>query len=131
MRYDLGRRLKAVREGLGLSQREAAAAAGMTPQQLLDLESGRIRNPSIRTLARIAKAYGIGVDELIGHGRAFTRRELPKGLQELLDDPEWGPKLTQDWVETLVRLRHKGRTLRTKEEFVEAFLSLRRLFEDG
>ncbi len=70
----------------------------------------------------------MGVDELIGAGREFEPSELPEGLRQLLEDPEWGPQITAAWVETLSRLRYQGRPLRTKEEYLEAYLFLRRLF---
>jgi len=125
---NVGERLRSIRETLGLTQREAAAKAGMRHQYLSSLENGRVANPSLDTLARLAAAYGMGVDELIGQGRSYTRRELPAGLRKLLADPEWGQHVTPSWVETLMRVRHEGRPLKTKQEFLEAYLALRRIF---
>jgi transcriptional regulator with XRE-family HTH domain len=48
--------LRAVRDGLGISQREAAAAAGVTQQAFDQFESGELR-ASI-TLERLQKAAG-------------------------------------------------------------------------
>lgn len=128
MRYDLGKRLRSIRERRGLTQREAARLASMSPQQLWDIESGRVCNPSLRTLARLARAYGVGVDELVGPGRTHKSSELPPGLKELVNDPQWCDRLTHSWIETLMSIRHEGHPLKSKEDFLEAFLLLRRLF---
>ena len=126
---DIGERLRNIRKQLGYTQREAAGAAGMSPQYLSDLETGRIRNPSLETLQRLAQAYGMGVDELIGRRGRCRREDLPEGLQELLADPDWAEQINDLWVETLLRIRHGGRALGTKEEFLEAYLSLRRILD--
>ncbi len=123
----IGDRVRAVRTELGLTQRKAAALAGLHFQYLSDLECSRIANPSLDTLSRLAAAYGMGVDELIGHGRDYDEDELPEGLRKLLSDPEWSERITPSWIETLMRIRHEGRGLRTKDEFLEAYLSLRRI----
>lgn len=128
---EIGRRVKKIREQLGLSQREGAAAAGMPSQYLCDLERGRIENPSLSTLKRLAQAYGIGVDQLIGQSLTDEVEDLPQGLQELLRDPDWSKKITPSWTETLLRIHHLGRSLQTKEEFLEAYLALRRIFADS
>ena len=122
-------RLRAIRERQGLSQRAAGLAAGMSHQYLSNLENGRIRNPSLETLERLARAYGLGVDQLIGHGRQFSPDELPEGLRELLADPEWGEQLGEHWVETLMGIQHVGRRPQTKQEFLETFLALRRILQ--
>ena len=126
---DIAERLRSIRKRLGYTQREAALAAGMSPQYLSDLETGRIRNPSLETLERLAQAYGMGADELIGRGASTPREGLPEGLQELLADPHWEERIDELWVETLLRIRHAGVGLQTKEEFLEAYLALRRILD--
>lgn len=124
---ELAERLRTVRGSLGLSQKDAACKAGMKSQQLSDLERGRIKSPSLDTLARLAAAYNMGVDELIGRGQAHRPDEIPEGLAQLMGDPEWGSEITGEWVETLLAVRYCGRGLGSKREFLEAFLTLRRL----
>ena len=124
----IGERIRSVRESLGHTQRQVAEAARMPSQYLSDLERGRNANPGLDILSRLAEAMDVGVDDLVGRGRAYKRDELPPGLHELLEDDEWAPRFTPAWVETLARLRHAGRALRTKEEFLEAYLTLRRIF---
>jgi transcriptional regulator with XRE-family HTH domain len=126
----IGERLKCLRRDLGISQRDAAAAAGMGFQYLSDLENGRIQNPSLQTLMRLAVAYSVGVDDLVGHGFPYLREELPDGLSQLLAEPEWSAQITDAWVETLVAVKHGGHGLQSKQEFLEAFLALRRILGD-
>jgi transcriptional regulator with XRE-family HTH domain len=125
----VGDRLRSIRKAQGLTQRALAAAAGMPAQYVSDLERGRIRNPSLETLSRVANALGIGVGELIGRGLEQRGADLPEGLRALLADPEWGEAITPEWVDTLLGVEHAGRRLQSKAEFLEAYLALRRLFE--
>jgi transcriptional regulator with XRE-family HTH domain len=69
--------LRAVRDGLGMSQREAAAAAGVTQQAFDQFESGELR-ASI-TLERLQKAAGALGCEVVyflqpakSHGGSFA-----------------------------------------------------------
>ena len=123
----LGERLRSIREDLGYTQREAAKMAGMRYQYLSNLENGRIGNPSVGTLGKLASAYSLGVDQIIGRGVPTEVGDLPNGLQELLADQEWGEQITEEWLETLLRIDHNGRRLRTKREFLEAYLALSRI----
>ncbi len=125
---EIGERLRQIRKRIGLTQREAAKQSGMAFQYLSDLECGRNTNPSLASLRRLAEAYGVGVDDLVGHGVPRDPAAMPPGLRELLDDPEWADQVTTDWVETLLRIKCGGRGLQTKHDFLEAFLALRRIF---
>jgi len=125
----IGQRLREIRADLGYNQRQAANLAGMRYQYLSDLECERISNPSLETLTRLARAYGMGVDQLIGAAVSHARDELPEGLQELLEDPEWGDQITPEWIEALLRIDYQGRRLRTKRDFLEAYLALSRILE--
>lgn len=55
----LGLRVSRLRTGLGLSQREFAATAGMDRMYLSKIEAGTT-NPSLESIAKIAE--GLGVD---------------------------------------------------------------------
>ncbi len=48
-----------------LTQTEAARKAGMVPEALSRLESGRINNPTIGTLQRLASVYGCTVNDFL------------------------------------------------------------------
>ena len=57
-------KLRLLREERGLTHKEAAELAQVTPQTLIDLESGK-RPPYMPTVTKIARAYGVPVEELV------------------------------------------------------------------
>lgn len=58
--------MKALREKKGLSQADAAKAAGLANQAAWQqIESGARPNPTIDTLDRIAKALGVKAKDLL------------------------------------------------------------------
>lgn len=64
----LAERIKALREARGWTQEQLAERAAMQRSYLGDLELGR-RNPSVRTLVKVANAFGIAVPELFEGSR--------------------------------------------------------------
>jgi transcriptional regulator with XRE-family HTH domain len=59
----LAGRIKALRDEKGWSQEQLAERAAMQRSYLADLELGR-RNPSVRTLVKVANAFGIHIADL-------------------------------------------------------------------
>ena len=57
-------KLRVLREELGLTQKEAAKLANVSQVTLVRLESGR-RSPYMPTVTKIARAYGVAVEELV------------------------------------------------------------------
>ncbi len=55
--------LRQIREGLGISQQEAAARCGMATQQYSKIEGGKA-NVTIATLAQVTDRLGLDVREL-------------------------------------------------------------------
>jgi transcriptional regulator with XRE-family HTH domain len=60
----LAKRLKALRGEREWSQEEAARRAGVSSRYFSRLESKR-HDPSLTTLAKIAKAFGLSVSQLL------------------------------------------------------------------
>jgi transcriptional regulator with XRE-family HTH domain len=61
----LGKKIKALRLKLQLSQDEFARKADIPYTTLTKIETGVIKKPSVFVMAKIAKALNITVDELI------------------------------------------------------------------
>jgi transcriptional regulator with XRE-family HTH domain len=61
----LGARLAQSRRGLGLTQEEAAAKAGMDLKRWQRLEAGAV-NATVRTLVHAAQAIGVDFWDLVG-----------------------------------------------------------------
>jgi transcriptional regulator with XRE-family HTH domain len=64
----LAERIRTLREAKGWTQEQFAERAAMQRSYLGDLELGR-RNPSVRTLVKVANAFGVSVPELFEVGR--------------------------------------------------------------
>jgi len=60
----IGLNIKKIREEKGMMQKEIAAIAGMHPANYNKVEKGE-REPSIDALDKIAKSFGLTVDQLI------------------------------------------------------------------
>ena len=58
-------RLRVLREERGLTHKEAAELANLSHFTLQYLESGR-RPPYMPTVTKIARAYGVSLEELVG-----------------------------------------------------------------
>jgi len=57
--------IKKYRTKLGVSQDRLSKMADITYNTIIKIESGGNQNPTIDTLSKIAKALGVGVDDLI------------------------------------------------------------------
>jgi len=61
----LGKRIKALRLKLQLSQDEFARKADIPYTTLTKIETGVIKKPSVFVMAKIAKALNINIEEII------------------------------------------------------------------
>lgn len=57
--------IKKYRKKLGISQDRLSKLADVTYNTIIKIESGANKNPTIETLAKIAKALGVTIDDLI------------------------------------------------------------------
>ena len=57
--------IKKYRSKIGVSQDRLSKLADVTYNTIIKIESGANKNPTIETLAKIAKALSVGVDDLI------------------------------------------------------------------
>jgi len=62
---NISENIKKYRGGLGISQDKLSKLADVTYNTVIKIESGVNKNPTIETLAKIAKALNVGVDDLI------------------------------------------------------------------
>ena len=81
---DFGRRLKAEREKLGLTQHSLAKKALTKQHYVAQLERG-IRNPSLRTVVNLLSALDISADHLIFGSREIGEKsEKIKSINDFL-----------------------------------------------
>ena len=57
--------IKRLRAKLGLTQDDLAKKADIKYTTLMKVESGTVNKPSVQTMAKIAKALGVSIEDLI------------------------------------------------------------------
>ncbi len=62
---NLANNIKKLREAKGLSQEKLARLADVANNTFIKMESGEKQNPTLDTLKKVAKAFGVSVDDLI------------------------------------------------------------------
>lgn len=62
----LAKNIKKLRKLHELSQEQLAQKSGITYSTLIKLESGANKNPTIETVQKLANAFGVGLDEMVG-----------------------------------------------------------------
>ena len=62
---NLANNIKKLREAKGLSQEKLARLADVANNTLIKMESGENQNQTLVTLKKVAKAFGVSVDDLI------------------------------------------------------------------
>ena len=62
---NLAKNIERLRKAKGLSQEKLARLADVANNTLIKMESGENQNPTLVTLKKVAKAFGVSVDDLI------------------------------------------------------------------
>ena len=62
----LDQRLKELRKKAGWSQQKLAEKAGLSYNVITKVEQGAAKNPNIKTMIKLADAFEISLDELVG-----------------------------------------------------------------
>jgi transcriptional regulator with XRE-family HTH domain len=62
---NLAKNIERLRKAKGLSQEKLARLADVANNTLIKMESGENENPTLDTLKKVAKAFGVSVDDLI------------------------------------------------------------------
>ncbi len=62
---NLSKNIKRLRKTKGLSQEKLARLADVANNTLIKMETGENKNPTLKTLKKVANAFGVSVDDLI------------------------------------------------------------------
>jgi transcriptional regulator with XRE-family HTH domain len=65
MQNNIASNLKKIRSKKGYSLEKVARLADLSLNTVIKVENGTNQNPTIETLTKIAKAFEVGVDDLI------------------------------------------------------------------
>jgi len=61
---NISQNLRKMRETKGLSQEKLARLSDVANNTIVKIEAGKNKNPTLDTLKKVAKALGVGIDEL-------------------------------------------------------------------
>lgn len=61
----IAKKIRELRNKKGLSQEKLARLAEVSYNTIVKIESGESKNPTFQTMAGIAKALGVSLDELV------------------------------------------------------------------
>jgi transcriptional regulator with XRE-family HTH domain len=113
MRDTLARKLRVLRAERGLTLREAEALTGVDKDTLSKIERG-LRHPYDVTLSKLAKGYGVPVEELLEEPvpLAETPSEAERLEEERLEADS--PQDPQHWKNILVSVRRRQREVEAK-----------------
>jgi len=62
----LSKRLKELRKKNGWSQQKLAEKTGLSFNAITKIEQGLAKHPTLRTLVKLADAFGVSLDGLVG-----------------------------------------------------------------
>lgn len=62
----IAQRLKQLRNKAGWSQQKLAEKAGLSYNVITKIEQGAAKMPTIQTMIKLADAFGVSLDELVG-----------------------------------------------------------------
>ncbi len=99
----IGDKIKKLREGKNISQKELAGELGVTDAMISMYENDK-KNPSLEVITKIAMFFNVSTDYLLGT-ETMSDNELPKNIRavarDLLDLPEENRKLAIDMIKSL------------------------------
>jgi transcriptional regulator with XRE-family HTH domain len=75
----IARRLKELREIAGMSQQSLAVSAGLSVSLVSQIERGSRVDPRVSTIAALATALGVSLDELVGRDGSVPPGEESAG----------------------------------------------------
>jgi len=127
----LGDRIRELRRNKGEILKDTSEGTDLSVSYLSDVERGRT-NPSLKTIETLANHFDITVTDLLSgveFAGAKTENALPPGLADLLNDEQFGDEIDDSWVELLVKINLRGKRPQTKLQWLELYLSLKRILE--
>jgi transcriptional regulator with XRE-family HTH domain len=61
----IAKNIKKLRQEKGISQDRLSKLADLSLNTIVNVEAGNNQNPTIETIEKIAKAFGVSIDELL------------------------------------------------------------------
>jgi len=109
----LSEKIKILREGRNLSQKELAEAIGVSDVMISLYEQGK-KKPSLSTIVKLAEYFNVTTDYLLGAKTEF-KDTIPENIKavarDLMDLPDENRKLAIDMIKFMSQ---KGREAKDK-----------------
>jgi len=83
LRGDIGRRIRELREGAGITLADLARRLSTHPSNIQRWEQGRV-SPNWRSLTRIAEALGVALEDLVSGGREEAQASPAASMREVV-----------------------------------------------
>ena len=115
MDESLALKLRVLRAERGWTLNQAAERAGVQPETISDAEHGK-RRPYTPTLTKIAKGYGVPVEELLGEAVSLAEASQETGRLEEERLEADSPKDRQHWETVLASVRGRRREVEAEVE---------------
>ncbi len=109
----IGRRIKVLRLERGLSQRDIEEATGVSRSHISKIESGKIANPGLDTLEKIAKALKVSVSFLF-HFDERTLKKRVQAMEKRKKEHKREMELLESKEKEIRRLKKELRSLKKK-----------------
>jgi transcriptional regulator with XRE-family HTH domain len=71
----LAKRVKELRKQRGWTQQKLAEKAGLAFNTITKIEQSLAEHPNLKTLLKLADAFGISLDELVGRNKTNMKRK--------------------------------------------------------
>jgi transcriptional regulator with XRE-family HTH domain len=115
MDESLALKLRVLRAERGWTLNQAAERAGVQPETISDAEHGK-RRPYTPTLTKIAKGYGVPVEELLGEAVSLAEASQETGRLEEERLEADSPKDRQHWETVLASVHERQSEVEAKVE---------------
>src|SRR5829696_1670868 len=115
MDESLARKLRVLRAERGWTLNQAAERAGVQPETISDAEHGK-RRPYTPTLTKIAKGYGVPIEDLLKEPIPLAEASQETGHLEEERLEADTPKDRQTWGRVLASVRARRREVEAKVE---------------
>ncbi|MDD3656727.1 MAG: helix-turn-helix transcriptional regulator [Atribacterota bacterium] len=74
----IGKNIKKMRVKLGLTRNDLAKKADIKNTKLTKIESGIVNKPSVQTMAKIAQALGVLIENLLNKSATMNKEDTDK-----------------------------------------------------
>lgn len=110
----IGKRIKVLRMDRRLTQRDMEEATGVSRSHISKIESGKVANPGLDTLEKIARALKVSVSFLFHFDERTLKRRV-QAMERRKKEHKREMELLESKEKEIKKLKKELRTLRNKK----------------